>query len=591
MRIITKVLFTTVVAASIYGCGGDSDSSSSGQVVAVIEDPTVTYCRDTYGIDADSGWSESISAGSYLEKMVCDKVSERMNYMLSFYARCVSADYNKSKNRFDIEIITERGYNHLWADVKDCKYKLGVEDNYQFNGFVADAPEWSFDECYCKTEDSVAYYRNADLSALGQSSSSQSVESSSSAKDASSSSAKSSSSRKAVSSSSEFVFEDGDFVKIGTQEWMTKNLNIPVEGSRCYDDNPANCEKYGRIYTWAQAMGIDQKYDREELGFLITPYQGICPEGTHLPSEEEWALLEQSIDQNPEYKAYFTNQIGGAYDWKEYYRSEDVETVFWTSTEYDVTGSGYKFEYAWIWAYRKDGSIARSNPHKYMGSYVRCIKGDGLVMVQHSSSSATESSSSVESSAEASAESSSSEDFVDDTWMNYEYPDLGRVEIGDQVWTTKNLDVPMKKSRCYADDEANCEIYGRLYTWATAMAVSTKYDHEQLGDIEHPYRGICPEGTHIPSEDEWVALYNYVRANPEAKANFTNQLGGEYEYYGSYIKIGEQALFWSSTEYDVTNSFHEFEYAYLWAFRKDLSVDTDNAHKYTAAYVRCIYNN
>ena len=592
-KIVTKVLFTLAMAASFYGCG--DDDSSSGRIVAIIEEPKIDRCYDTYGVDADSGWSESISAGSYLEKTVCDELSERMSYMLSFYARCVSADFNQSKKRFDIEVLTERGYSHLWADVDGCKYKLGVEDNYQFNGFVANAPEKTFDECYCKTEDSVAYYRNVDLNAPEESSSS-SVQSSSSSQSAQSSSssngnavdAKSSSSSETKSSSSEMALVTDEFVEIGNQEWMTRNLDIAVEGSRCYDDDPANCEKYGRIYTWAQAMAIDTKYDREELGFLITPYRGICPEGSHLPTDDEWTELNEYIEEHPEYKAYFTNQIGGAYDWKAFYRDEDVETVFWTATEYDVTGTAFGFEFAWIWAYRKDGSIARSNPHKYMGAYVRCVKGDGLVLVM-SSSSAAESSSSDESSS--SVESSSSEDIVDDSWKDYEYPDLGRVEIGDQVWTTKNLEVPMKNSRCYADEEENCEKYGRLYTWATAMAVSTKYDREQLGEIELPYRGICPEGTHIPSQDEWLTLYNYALRNPDAIANFTNQLGGEYEYYGKYIKIGEQALFWSTTEYDVTGTSHKFEYAYLWAYRKDSSIGMDNAHKYTAAYIRCIYNN
>ena len=133
------------MAASFYGCG--DDDSSSGRIVAIIEEPKIDRCYDTYGVDADSGWSESISAGSYLEKTVCDELSERMSYMLSFYARCVSADFNQSKKRFDIEVLTERGYSHLWADVDGCKYKLGVEDNYQFNGFVANAPEKTFDEC------------------------------------------------------------------------------------------------------------------------------------------------------------------------------------------------------------------------------------------------------------------------------------------------------------------------------------------------------------------------------------------------------------------------------------------------------------
>ena len=583
MNKFSRSILLLACAASFfsYGCNHDSGSGSGEDE---REFPVVDRCAEEYGFEKDSAWSKAISADSYMETWLCDRLSEYMNTMFSFYARCVSAEYNKSKNRFDIEIITERGEKYIWADVTGCKYKFDSDGD--FKDWTSTVSEWGLDECFCKVDNGVTYYRNVSPRKPEESSSSLKAESSSSASFSSSSrwnfDTPESSSSKAKVSSSSFVLTAGDFVKIGSLEWMTRNLDIDVEGSMCYDDDPVNCEKYGRIYTWSAAMGIDPKYDRQKLGEIELPYQGICPEGTHLPSDEEWALLEMYINQDPEYNAYFTNQIGGAYDWKSFYRSEDVETVFWTTTEYEAAGTGYDYEYAWIWAYRKDGSIARSNPHKYMGAYVRCVRGEASVDLL-SSSSADESSSSVE--------SSSGEDFTDETWLTYEYPDMGRVEIGDQVWTTKNLEVPMKDSRCYEDDEANCEKYGRLYTWATAMAVNTRFDHEQLGEIDLPYRGICPEGTHIPSEEEWRTLYDYVLSNPSAKENFINQLGGEYEYYGQYIKEGEQALFWSSTEYDVTGTSHEFEYAYLWAYRKDLSVASDNAHKYTAAYVRCIYDN
>ncbi|MDR1829508.1 MAG: hypothetical protein LBQ76_01920 [Candidatus Fibromonas sp.] len=34
-------------------------------------------------------------------------------------------------------------------------------------------------------------------------------------------------------------------VVIGTQTWFAKNLNYKVAGSKCYDNDPANCAKYG----------------------------------------------------------------------------------------------------------------------------------------------------------------------------------------------------------------------------------------------------------------------------------------------------------------------------------------------------------
>jgi len=61
-------------------------------------------------------------------------------------------------------------------------------------------------------------------------------------------------------------------VQIGDQCWFAKNLNYNTGNSWCYDDDPANCDTYGRLYDLQTALTA-------------------CPDGWHLPSDEEWMQL------------------------------------------------------------------------------------------------------------------------------------------------------------------------------------------------------------------------------------------------------------------------------------------------------------
>ncbi len=91
-------------------------------------------------------------------------------------------------------------------------------------------------------------------------------------------------------------------VQIGEQCWLRKNMNAGImitvnTGGHlqtdndiiekyCYDNDPANCETYGGLYEWPEAM----QYATDDGA------QGVCPPGWHIPGDAEWKVMEGTVD-------------------------------------------------------------------------------------------------------------------------------------------------------------------------------------------------------------------------------------------------------------------------------------------------------
>ena len=93
--------------------------------------------------------------------------------------------------------------------------------------------------------------------------------------------------------------QDYNTVLIGAQCWFKENLNvgIRINGSQdqtdngqvekyCYNNIEANCDTYGGLYQWNEMMQYT----------TTAGAQGICPDGWHVPTDDEWKVLEGTVD-------------------------------------------------------------------------------------------------------------------------------------------------------------------------------------------------------------------------------------------------------------------------------------------------------
>jgi len=167
-------------------------------------------------------------------------------------------------------------------------------------------------------------------------------------------------------------------LEIGNQTWFAENLNYETSNSWWYNNSSANGDIYCRLYTWESAINA-------------------CPNGWHLPSDDEWKTMEMTLgmiqseaddggwrgtDEGEKMKSTsdwfncgngtnisgFNALPGGVRNSYGMYSGLGANTYFWSYTEYSGMFAWYRFlQYGYDQEYRgiDDKSHGRS---------VRCIK-------------------------------------------------------------------------------------------------------------------------------------------------------------------------------------------------------------------------
>ena len=180
-------------------------------------------------------------------------------------------------------------------------------------------------------------------------------------------------------------------VSIGTQTWLKENLNVGTmiisNGSNtnqqqtdnsiiekyCYNNNANNCNTYGALYEWNEAM----QYVTTE------GTQGICPSGWHIPTEVEYQTLKAAVSNSSNaLKALgqgtgsgVSNNSSGFSALVSGFRNNSTgsfslignNTFFWSSTE--ISNNAYLMNLN-----RNDDIVNIYNLNKNYGFSVRCLK-------------------------------------------------------------------------------------------------------------------------------------------------------------------------------------------------------------------------
>lgn len=410
-------------------------------------------------------------------------------------------------------------------------------------------------------------------------------------------------------------------VSINNQVWLSKNLDVSTfrngdsipnaktaeewkkAGENglpawCYFENDsANHSMKGKLYNW----------------YTINDPRGLSPVGWHIPSDDEWrALIDflggeniagkkiknkkgwencEEIKEDEDGYSYSTGNFFSGNGTDEYgfsslpsgerwssgeFQNKDF-THWWTSTEFKFDKNVIHWNpntYAWFYLLGcSSDNIYRSNWEKGSGHAVRLVMDmPNKVILKET---------------------------------------IREIKIGNQIWNLKNLNlenfqngdsIPQAKTSeqwinynkegkpawCYYDfNPEKGKRLGKLYNWYV---------------INDP-RNIAPKGWHIPNNEEWKELINFLGGQKIAssklkntfgwdgtdgnnESGFTGLPGGRIDRNGDFSFINLIGEWWSIPEKDS-----EFGYYFnLGTEYGDGRINLESVTKDYGFSIRCIKN-
>ena len=474
-------------------------------------------------------------------------------------------------------------------------------------GFLA----FLFSACGEENPSDILFTISSSSSLTEENSSSSVIEEYSSSLDSFSSSIETSSSSWEPFSYGELIDErDGQTyktIKIGEQTWMAENLNYAYlqptstrdSASECYNNDPGNCTKYGRLYTWHAAIDsitlfsengnvCDSKDRIYYYPCKSKPYigvEGVCPDSWHVPTRNEAMNLVKYANTSSENFEWIKHYwLLGENEENNFLSEANVGYVyFWISEESERNGSKIYIGPNETEAFYFTGNKADlKNISKSLKVFVRCVKDNEPPLVEHGE--------------------------MTDERDGQVYK---TVKIGTQTWMAENLNYTYPKqdsssdsvSWCYNNEPDSCAKYGRLYTWDAAM-------------------NSCPQNWHLPSYGEWVvltALANYEPNYFKSTSGWSEDGNGsdifgfgvlpggiykgekgmdggnkEWIRNADYVMeldcgSGDMTSFWTTDQFTYVLDVYTYDHAISICFSSQIEAYPDSPiHKSWGLSVRCV---